>query len=610
MATSSLEKVERAEIGKNVTFKLKVDNASYSHTLNIKYKNSIITFEGAAGETTIVGTIPLKWASYTSTTRAENYDIELFTYDSKGGLVGVYNTTAIFQMVEKPSCWWNLQKLTETNTTITTNNIVDIIQNHSKLKYTFEFSTYQYAKYNSCVVKLKSLTNDTVVDCEVTISSEKTSETVEGRTDYVAEVLIDKLTSFGEYKVYVQSIRDSRYNELNNLGGGYSKDFTVIEYNPPMIETFWCQRSNSSGTPIDDGENVVADINVTLTSLNEKNTATYRIQYKSKDASSWTTATSWSTTHYNGTKVTGAYFSSDQAWDIRLTVTDLLTTSESNVDIPTAFVIMDFHNSGDGLAFGKVSEQSGLLDINYPTEFKKSVTFDEGGSSGSIPEATFECSARFNNSIHIKGQPYIEPIQLSNSDDMNNITTSGVYDCTYWLDNTPVKERGLLFVMPMNEYGYCYQKYSTITGAIYERFQNDGTWTTWKSLSDTAGGVKVLASGAWHMSNSQTVYLDENISDQKNGIILVFSRYDNSSSSANDYWWNTHFVHKHTVSYAPGKGHSFFMSDGSSFSDIGGKYLYISDYKIVGYTKNNVNSTGSGITFKNANFVLRYVIGV
>lgn len=60
----------------------------------------------------------------------------------------------------------------------------------------------------------------------------------------------------------------------------------------------------------------------------------------------------------------------------------------------------------------------------------------------------------------------------------------------------------------------------------------------------------------------------------------------------------------------PGKGYSFFLVDNADFTSIAAKYLYIDNEKISGYKNNNLTGSGGGITFKNNEYVLRYVIGV
>lgn len=118
---------------------------------------------------------------------------------------------------------------------------------------------------------------------------------------------------------------------------------------------------------------------------------------------------------------------------------------------------------------------------------------------------------------------------------------------------------------------------------------------------------KVLWSGAWYMSNDHTAYLLERVSDQPNGIVLVFSAY-RGYSGAEDYHWCTFFVPKYLVSYQD-KGFNCPLIN-NAFTNVACKYIYISDSQITGQEDNVSDGAASGISYNNRYYVLRYVIGV
>lgn len=121
--------------------------------------------------------------------------------------------------------------------------------------------------------------------------------------------------------------------------------------------------------------------------------------------------------------------------------------------------------------------------------------------------------------------------------------------------------------------------------------------------------VNVLWAGSSQMIAGNTAALSELISEQPNGVVLVFSRY--SSNTVQNYHFNSFFVSKYMVNQHPGCGHTFMMSTAADFATFAAKYLYINDASIAGNEQNNKSGTGtSGITYNNAGFVLRYVIGV
>ncbi len=118
---------------------------------------------------------------------------------------------------------------------------------------------------------------------------------------------------------------------------------------------------------------------------------------------------------------------------------------------------------------------------------------------------------------------------------------------------------------------------------------------------------KVLWDDYSYMTNTQTANLSENISDQPNGIVLVFCAYSNGEP--HDWDWCTRFVPKQIVELKPGGGHDFNFNT-PTYGHIGSKYLYISDDHITGHANNTASGSNNGVSYDNTYWVLRYVIGV
>lgn len=119
----------------------------------------------------------------------------------------------------------------------------------------------------------------------------------------------------------------------------------------------------------------------------------------------------------------------------------------------------------------------------------------------------------------------------------------------------------------------------------------------------------VLWQGGYMMTAGHTVNLGEGnrISQQKNGIVLVFSLYRNGA--AEDVSINSFFISKKEVELLDGAPHFFFLGINAGFSSLAGKYIYIHDDKLVGHEGND-DVGSSVISFNNSSYVLRYVIGV
>lgn len=111
------------------------------------------------------------------------------------------------------------------------------------------------------------------------------------------------------------------------------------------------------------------------------------------------------------------------------------------------------------------------------------------------------------------------------------------------------------------------------------------------------------------LGSGAVITLDEPISKQSTGIVLVFSLFRDNAPE--DVSINSFFVSKaEAVHLLDGAPHMFMMGINSNLTVFGSKYVYISDDKLTGFEGNTNSGTASGINFNNSNFVLRYVIGV
>lgn len=125
-----------------------------------------------------------------------------------------------------------------------------------------------------------------------------------------------------------------------------------------------------------------------------------------------------------------------------------------------------------------------------------------------------------------------------------------------------------------------------------------GDLTVSGSVTFDYGSQDTLWSGTAHMIDTEQANLSKPISEQANGVVLVFSR-SNTDASPLEYGWNTFFIPKAMINYNKGAGQTFIMA-ASKFATIGTKYLYIYDNYIKGNAENDDSGTTSGITYNNA----------
>lgn len=113
----------------------------------------------------------------------------------------------------------------------------------------------------------------------------------------------------------------------------------------------------------------------------------------------------------------------------------------------------------------------------------------------------------------------------------------------------------------------------------------------------------------YYMNANHTINLSQKVSEQKNGIVLMWQAFVDGKPQSYDF--NYTFVPKHHTLVFPGSGVTCWLSN-SSGNIVATKYVYVHNDKIVG---NNVNDDGatkraSGITTTNNYWVLAYVLGV
>ena len=131
-----------------------------------------------------------------------------------------------------------------------------------------------------------------------------------------------------------------------------------------------------------------------------------------------------------------------------------------------------------------------------------------------------------------------------------------------------------------------------------------------KIRTSTTGeeGTYTEDSIGYYMTSTQRIYLEEKVSEQLNGIILVWSYYNNGAPQDGSFQFTV--IPKTILSDNPGGGIVAMLASQAVFALMGAKYLYVRDSYIFGHDNNNKTGTGtSAIKYNNNNFVLRWVYG-
>lgn len=164
-------------------------------------------------------------------------------------------------------------------------------------------------------------------------------------------------------KTLTLTIKDSRGKTATR-----SATINFIAYSPPVakISAYRCDDNGNYDT---NSTKVKATITGSVSSVSGKNTIAIEVRAKDTSTSNWGDPVTFSSAQTDKVLTLNNY-DTNKTYTLQIKVTDKWTTSIASVEIPTAFVTMDFKSGGNGVALGKVADIEGILDIGFPTFFR------------------------------------------------------------------------------------------------------------------------------------------------------------------------------------------------------------------------------------------------
>lgn len=526
--------------------------SSFTHTVVFSFGTYSKTTTGVGTSTSYA--IPTSWLNAIPSATSGTAKVTVTTYSGSTKIGSAVSKN--FTLTVPASVVPTFSSVAVADTTTNQNTFGNMVQSKSKPKFTITAA----GALSSTITAYK-----TVFEGKTYTGATPTAATITGSGTVTATI----------------TITDSRGRTAST-----TKSWTVVAYTAPKIINFQAVRCLVDGTENYDGTYANMAVNYSIATVNNKNTASYAIEYKLKSATTWTALTSGTNYALNTTIISAkGVFSLDSSYDVRLSITDSFGTVRSTTEIPTAFTLLDFNAGGRALAFGKVSEKTEGVEFGLPAFF----THAETPSS-----VTY----------------------LQGSEDLDTILEPGFYaipttEVSTTLVNKPwtaTSTGSLIVLREGNGMQKCQiaHQCNKNGGCIYERCYYTNAWGEWRTVYN--GGTKILWSGGMYMTAGHVITFTEPASKQPNGIVLVWSEYIDGEAKPQTIV--NHFVHKESINAFSGAGNSFWMST-SNGAFVATKYLYIRDDGITGHANNGiVIEATSGITLNNNRFVLRYVIGV
>ena len=416
----------------------------------------------------------------------------------------------------------------------------------------------------------------------------------------------------GDY-TFVVKVTDSRGRTAQA-----SQKVTVHAYSSPTISAR-AFRCNSNGTESSSGTYIAVNFSWEITNLasNNSNAKKYFIQYKTSSATSYTTSVDWTNlSSYSGsmTKVLSQTFSTTSSYNIQLKVKDSFGTTTSTLNVSTISALLNIEKNGVGV--GKIHE-NGALDVGGAihgtnilklTSNGKSIQLGTGSSdvyiqntsSGKYLQLKDDGGLRYDgNLVFHKGN-----VNGSSSNRWHGtppiIGGDGTMEIGKYLDFHHTKDGG-------EDYSVRLCVDASNQNVVYLPNDEGRLYNTGNH------GCKRLAQGAWYMTGSQSVSLSDTIWNQAHGIVLVFSAYNPSSGQTYQFDWHTYFIPKSFYTdreSAEGYVLITTLLTNPILTNVGTKHLRVYNNRITGDDRNTQSGSGSGISFKNNEWVLRYVYGV
>jgi hypothetical protein len=178
--------------------------------------------------------------------------------------------------------------------------------------------------------------------------------------------------------------------------GVHSYDMNVQDYAAPSVSALSVRRCDEDGTQNDRGDYINVTFSAAVSSMNSKNTATYKLEYKKKSETAYTAKSLADLANHYSVSAHSVIVAADggSAYDVRITATDRHKSTTRSVSASTAFTMMNFNAAGNGLGIGMVNTKENTIQIALDAEFL-------GKVSGTIIDAILPIGSMVMRYDHI-----------------------------------------------------------------------------------------------------------------------------------------------------------------------------------------------------------------
>lgn len=333
-------------LGTSQTFTVTRASTSFTHTLTYKVGSATGTIGSAKTTGNLTWTPPTSLASQNTTGSSLSCTLTLTTYSGNTSIGTSSKTITLTIPAGNPSF---------TLGTSDTKGYLSTYSGYIKTKSVIRTSLTSVSCTYSASVKSYSVTYRKTNASGASLATGSTA-TTDWTPNWAGTVHI------------TATVTDSRGRSTSK-----TTTVTVLDYANPTINTLTVGRySDSAGTTKNDaGEYAKITYAGSYTSLSNKNSANITIKYKKHSDSTWTTAVNASTTLSGETSVFAA--DAGSTYDVIAEIKDNFNTTAitKTAKISTAAVLMHWRANGNGIAFGKMSEEDNAMEVGYSQIYMK-----------------------------------------------------------------------------------------------------------------------------------------------------------------------------------------------------------------------------------------------
>lgn len=351
--------------GDTISIHMNRKSASFTHTVRYAFGNLTGTIATNVG-TGITWTIPNSLMNEIPNATSGTGTIYVDTYNGSNqiGTEKSCNFTATVPASVKPSV-----DATGRLTVITDGgvNYGKPVQGLSKIKVDPVITTAYSSPIKTCII------------------------TVQGKSYSGTSITSDVLSYSGMSSVTV-TVTDNR----NRSSSWAYNEMDVLPYSQPRVTDLKVHRVDADGREDMQGAWVRVTFSASVSDINYNettNTASYLIRHKKTTEGDYTTVSL--DTLANSFKVSNhAYsFSADttSSYNVEVIASDRHYSGYLSTSVSTAFALMDWHHSGTGIAFGKLSQEENLMDVGLPLRLDNgtSPTSNNLGTSANLLAETY-----------------------------------------------------------------------------------------------------------------------------------------------------------------------------------------------------------------------------